>query len=1370
MSTSSKTLSAHGGLVGIGQAAAMLGVSIDTVRRWDKTGVLHSIRLDGKTRYFDVASLERQRVAKPRKVSEAARMLDVSPSTLRRLENRGIIKAKRRKNGERLYDRIAVERLIAAGRAAAEWVNTAHIPLPIERFANGESHSQPQGQLHLPARSILNRDYGDTVFTWFIAILAIFSGISQFLFPGYTQSISFKPYLGALIAVKTLLMVAGVLYLWSRISEGRLAVFARAANLSVAFLFGVQAYIFFATNNPINGVASAVITWAVLSALVFKANEFIRFMATIVLWGMGVGVVFLMRPGTAPSVLLTGYIADNAVTFAAVWFGSLAILATLVYYGRALKKEVYVSSAAYAVSIGSFAYVTFAVAHNLWDQAVLGVVVGVFAVLFNFEHKFSSIRVGQKTGIYRSFAVFLTVILIGAGAVYYLQASFKNYVLTQNTQSLQTAESIVNTNVSDTSRTISGFAKNQQLQALLAQDVKDPAAYDSLMRDLFLTSATLRKVGLIDGNGKAITLYPQDPTFPGLDLSDRNYFVQARDTGQLAISDGIVPRTNSAPVAVVFAAPLTDRSGRFLGEIFGSMDLVQLSGRLQDLSGSEDGSIVVADRSGMVIMHEDDKYLLAKAGSEGALAEGLKGETGHLEGYDETGRRNQQSYAPIDELGWSMVAQQPLSEVAAHNSSTSFVVFLAAMLIGIGSLVVGDKPTRWLGSTRKPAKRPSSHREAGFVPVIIILATMLLVVAILGGSSVVGKFGQGSQSRQQSQSTLDESAALLDADKLNDAELTGPIIGTATLADGSFSQFDVIDAQIVDGRLVGEPRLEFQNGDVFVGNPGSGGRITNFKLKDGSTATAYIQEAAAVNMRLASGEDIPVKVWEGTIIAGKLLDATKLQTYTTRHTMVAQASRSGTLSNVTVEAGGIRLSDLTIFVVQRFLYDDPKASQASDVLGTDSESGGLTNDINEVYTSGLSNTSLATELVYDREKGTISSRALNDVASANERLTIVRNGSIAVLSLNLNDLTGEQITDGSIETVDLADGLITQDKLAPGIVLNSPVTSSTGDIEEVVAGSGLTGGGTSGSVTLNVTSSNGGIAVGADQIALTVQVTGDGLSSTISSGSGLEILSGGITLLQGCANNEILKWNEGTDIWACSADSTGGGGANSFETIAVPNASNPVADSATDTLNLTVTGTNLTITGTAGTDTIDFNVVETVLAGNGLVVTGDALDVAAGNGIQLTSDAVALGALTGDWSQTGAFDIILNNADAQIQILESDGGASIGTLDVGSLSGNATYTFVGSSGNVLTDANYTVTLDSIYVNVGESPAAGDITGSFSGGLTVGPNAVALTTDTTGNYTATIADAGNSTILVINGVAEGGAVTLDVIDLNCTNCI
>ncbi len=58
----------------------------------------------------------------------------------------------------------------------------------------------------------------------------------------------------------------------------------------------------------------------------------------------------------------------------------------------------------------------------------------------------------------------------------------------------------------------------------------------------------------------------------------------------------------------------------------------------------------------------------------------------------------------------------------------------------------------------------------------------------------------------------------------------------------------------------------------------------------------------------------------------------------------------------------------------------------------------------------------------------------------------------------------------------------------------------------------------------------------------------------------------------------------------------------------------------------------------------------------------------------------------------------------------------------------------------------------------------DITG------TVRANAVALATDTTGAYVATIVDSGNTTITVAGSGAENAAVTLDAIDLNCTDCI
>ena len=99
-------------LVSISQAAIVLGVSIDTVRRWDKAGIISSTRPNGKNRYFSVDELERIKLNKPLTISEAARMLKVSASTLRRLEKKGLISPIRNGHGERRYDRKILEKFL----------------------------------------------------------------------------------------------------------------------------------------------------------------------------------------------------------------------------------------------------------------------------------------------------------------------------------------------------------------------------------------------------------------------------------------------------------------------------------------------------------------------------------------------------------------------------------------------------------------------------------------------------------------------------------------------------------------------------------------------------------------------------------------------------------------------------------------------------------------------------------------------------------------------------------------------------------------------------------------------------------------------------------------------------------------------------------------------------------------------------------------------------------------------------------------------------------------------------------------------------------------------------------------------------------
>lgn len=90
-------------LIPISEAAKILGVSIDTVRRWDKSGILHSERPDGKNRYFSQAELEKHKLGQPLPISETAKKLGISATTLRRLEARNLIKPIRNSAGERVY-------------------------------------------------------------------------------------------------------------------------------------------------------------------------------------------------------------------------------------------------------------------------------------------------------------------------------------------------------------------------------------------------------------------------------------------------------------------------------------------------------------------------------------------------------------------------------------------------------------------------------------------------------------------------------------------------------------------------------------------------------------------------------------------------------------------------------------------------------------------------------------------------------------------------------------------------------------------------------------------------------------------------------------------------------------------------------------------------------------------------------------------------------------------------------------------------------------------------------------------------------------------------------------------------------------------
>ena len=221
----------------------------------------------------------------------------------------------------------------------------------------------------------------------------------------------------------------------------------------------------------------------------------------------------------------------------------------------------------------------------------------------------------------------------------------------------------------------------------------------------------------------------------------------------------------------------------------------------------------------------------------------------------------------------------------------------------------------------------------------------------------------------------------------------------------------------------------------------------------------------------------------------------------------------------------------------------------------------------------------------------------------------------------------------------------------------------------------------------------------------------------------------------------------------------------------------------TDTDTTYTAGNDLDLSGTefALETTLDF--VDTInLAGTGTLNGLDAVDATTENTIEgLIFDADAEN-ISGAWEvQDGVTFAFGTDADIQISYDEATDDRLEITDGTNLL---LSLTDTGTTGNLAVTGDLTVSGDDIFLgtnttgfilvadgtNYNPVDVTGDVEINSSGATTIQADSVALGTDTTGNYVATIADAGNSTVTVTNGTAEGGAVTLDVVDVNCTDCL
>lgn len=258
------------------------------------------------------------------------------------------------------------------------------------------------------------------------------------------------------------------------------------------------------------------------------------------------------------------------------------------------------------------------------------------------------------------------------------------------------------------------------------------------------------------------------------------------------------------------------------------------------------------------------------------------------------------------------------------------------------------------------------------------------------------------------------------------------------------------------------------------------------------------------------------------------------------------------------------------------------------------------------------------------------------------------------------------------------------------------------------------------------------------------------------------------------AQREGGNFISGTGITVTSADDpandrvsftiTATGGANSFSTMDALTGTDPVADSATDTLVLTSTGGTLTITGDSATDTINFEAVDLTCTGclsatelGTSSVDTDELAANAVTAAKIVANAVDASEIAADAVGTSELDDGTDTPTAGECVVVASGGIEFEYVSCsGAGGGDSIEIEDGDNAGTFTAIDTTARFDD----------SGDLNFTFADGGAGGPDTVtatvradsiALATDTTGAFVADLT--GGAGISVSGGGAENATITV-----------
>ncbi len=183
---------------------------------------------------------------------------------------------------------------------------------------------------------------------------------------------------------------------------------------------------------------------------------------------------------------------------------------------------------------------------------------------------------------------------------------------------------------------------------------------------------------LADPGGKLVASSPSDSTILGRDFSFRDWYLGATSTGHVYVSEAYVSAFADHPRVVAIAAPVhpvgaTDPH-QILGIIVATVSLDQIEAFTDSFARVQGVTLTVTDPHATIIARPGTpKGTLSYARSDARVGRALNGQSGLMSDAEALS-----AYAPVQHLGWAVVASVPLA------AALSGVDQLRGTVIGIG--------------------------------------------------------------------------------------------------------------------------------------------------------------------------------------------------------------------------------------------------------------------------------------------------------------------------------------------------------------------------------------------------------------------------------------------------------------------------------------------------------------------------------------------------------------------------------------------------------------------------------------------------------------------------------------------------------------